>query len=131
VEHPRKYIYTMARNRALDQLGKIARDKQLRIQAWANITQCRNVTEELLNAKESRELISEAVASLPEKKRAIYRLSRQEGRSHQEIAREMSLSVQTVKNILTDVLKHIRAHLLRHSELLAIAFWIQAAQIIF
>lgn len=131
VDHPRKYIYTMARNRALDQLSRIARDKRLRTQAWANISQGHNVTEDLLNAKESGELISEAIASLPEKKQAIYRLSRQEGRSHQEIAREMSLSVQTVKNILTEILKHIKAHLLRHSELLAIVFWIQAGYLVF
>lgn len=131
VEYPRKYIYTMARNRAVDLLGKIARDHKLRTAAWVNLSQDRNITEELLNEKESRELISEAVASLPEKKQAIFRLSRQEGLSHQEIAREMSLSVQTVKNILTEILKHIKAHLLRHSELLAIAFWIQAGYVIF
>lgn len=131
VDYPRKYIYTMARNRALDLLGKIARDERLRAAAWANISQGHNITEELLNEKQSRELISEAVATLPEKKQAIFRLSRQEGLSHQEIAREMSLSVQTVKNILTEILKHIRAHLLRHSELLAVAFWIHAGYVLF
>lgn len=132
VEYPRKYIYTMARNRAVDQLCKIARDQKLRTAAWVNLSQDhRNLTEELLNEKESRELISEAVASLTEKKQAIFRLSRQEGLSHQEIAREMSLSVQTVKNILTEILRHIKAHLQQHSELLAIAFWIQAGYDIF
>lgn len=132
VEYPRKYIYTMARNRAVDLLCKIARDQKLRTAAWVNLSQDhRNLTEELLNEKESRELISEAVASLTEKKQAIFRLSRQEGLSHQEIAREMSLSVQTVKNILTEILRHIKIHLQQHSELLAIAFLIQAGYEIF
>ncbi len=131
VHSPRHYIYTMARNRTLDLLGKIARNEQMIREVWANITQPDNLTEQLLEAEESRKLIEAALSRLPEKKQHIFSLSRQEGLSHQEIASRMGLSVQTVKNIITEVLKHIHYYLSQHSEKLSIVFWVSSAYLSF
>jgi len=120
VSYPRKYIYTMARNRALDLLAALAKDKKAMQAIWANLSPLQNVTEELLQAQESQRLINEVIAQLPEKKQAIFWLSRRDGLSHQEIARQMDVSVQTVKNNLTDILKYIRLYLSRHAQLLSI-----------
>ena len=121
ISYPKKYIYTMARNRALDLLTSIARNKKAAQMVWANIAASNNLTEELLQAQESQQLIYKAVAQLPEKKQAIFWLSRKEGLSHQEIAQRLGISVQTVKNNLTDILKYIRLYLSGHSELLTVA----------
>ena len=126
VDYPRKYIYVMARNRTLDLLAKIARDKQLIKDVWANLSEPDSVTENILQAAETEKLINEAVARLPEKKQTIFWLSRRDGLTHQQIAEQMDLSVQTVKNILTEILKQIKSYLATHSELLAILFWIQS-----
>jgi RNA polymerase sigma-70 factor (ECF subfamily) len=120
VSYPRKYIYTMARNRALDLLSALARDKKAMQAVWANLSPLQNITEEVLQAQESQRLIHEVIAQLPEKKQAIFWLSRRDGLSHQEIARQMDVSVQTVKNNLTDILKYIRLYLSRHAQLLTI-----------
>ena len=58
VEYPVKYIFTIARNKSLNHLTKIARDRQLLQQLWVNISQFDNTTEELLQAQESQKLIS-------------------------------------------------------------------------
>jgi RNA polymerase sigma-70 factor (ECF subfamily) len=121
----------MARNRALDYLASIARNKKAVEFVWANITASNNLTEELLEAQESRQLIYKAVSQLPEKKQAIFWLSRREGLTHQEIAERMNMSVQTVKNNLTDILKYVKMYLSRHSELLAMAFWMQTSFLLF
>jgi len=132
VEYPRKYIYVMARNRALDLLARIARDQKLMREAWSYLSQPDiNLTEELLQATETQKLIDEAVSSLPGKKQTIFRLSRRDGLTHQQIADEMNISVQTVKNILTEILKHIKSFLAEHSQLLAAVFWIQACFLLF
>ena len=131
VSFPRKYIYTMARNRALDLLGKIARDDRMIREVWVNMTQSANPTEQLLYAEESRKLIQEALSQLSEKKQTIFALSRKEGLSHQEIAIRLNLSVQTVKNIITEVLKHIQYILSQHSEILSIVFWLPTAYVLF
>jgi RNA polymerase sigma-70 factor (family 1) len=131
VDFPRKYIFIMARNRTLDLLSKIARDQQLISEVWTNISQSDNYLEDLLQAKDSRQLIDQAVSQLSEKKQAIFLMSRRDGLSLREIAEQMDLSVQTVKNILTEVLRHIKAFLARHNTLLAIAFWVQACSMLF
>ncbi|KAA2241374.1 RNA polymerase sigma-70 factor [Chitinophaga agrisoli] len=121
ISYPKKYIYTMARNRALDLLTSIARNKKAVQMIWANISASNNLTEELLQAQESQQLIYKAIAQLPEKKQAIFWLSRRDGLSHQEIAQQLGISVQTVKNNLTDILKYVRIYLSGHSELLTVA----------
>jgi len=131
VSFPRKYIYIMTRNRTLDLLGKIARNEQMIKEVWVQMSQSDNLTENLLQAEESRKLIQQAVAQLSEKKQTIFLLSRDQGLSHQEIADQMNLSVQTVKNIVTEILKHVQAFLAQHSELLAILFWIETCSLLF
>jgi RNA polymerase sigma-70 factor (ECF subfamily) len=131
VSFPRKYIYTMTRNRTLDLLAKISRNEQMIKEVWSNISQSDNLTENLLQAKESQQLIQQAVSQLSKKKQTIFSLSRHQGLSHREIADQMSLSVQTVKNTVTEILKHIQVFLAQHSELLAIVFWIQTYSLLF
>lgn len=131
VDFPRKYMYVMARNRTFDLLVKIAKDRELVREVWVHLSQAANDTENLLQAAESQQLILEAVALLPERKQTIFRLSRQKGLSHQEIAQQMGLSVQTVKNLLTEILKHIKSRLSAHSPLLAALFWIDAFSLLF
>jgi RNA polymerase sigma-70 factor (ECF subfamily) len=58
-----------------------------------------------------RRVIGEAVARLPEQRRRIYRMSRDEGIRIQEIADTLSITPRTVKNVLTISLKEIREHL--------------------
>lgn len=66
---------------------------------------------QLLEAKETGMLIREAVELLPAKRREIYRLSREEQMSYQEIADHLGLSMQTVKNQLSASLQFIRERL--------------------
>lgn len=55
--------------------------------------------------------VQEAINQLPPQRRQIYRLSREEGLTPAEIARQLSLSVQTVKNSLVSALKQIKKYL--------------------
>lgn len=55
--------------------------------------------------------VSKAVSELPEKRRRIYVLSREEGLSHKEIAIKMGISVKTVENQINLSLRHIRERL--------------------
>lgn len=131
IDHPEKYIYTMTRNRTLDHLARVGRNRKLVQQVWTNISQSDNGTEELLNARESQKLINKAVDQLSERKQQVFRLSKKEGYSLDEIAQELGLSKQTVKNTLAEALKQIKSYLSGHSELLAILFWIHYYSLLF
>jgi RNA polymerase sigma-70 factor (family 1) len=131
IEHPQKYIFTMTRNRTLDLLSKIGRNQKLVRQVWANISQSDEGTEEILKARESQKLIHAAVATLSERKQEVFRLSKVEGLSLDEVAQELGISKQTVKNTLTEALKGIKDYLSGHSELLAVLFWIHYYALLF
>ena len=61
--------------------------------------------------EELNRLIEEAVCSLPNKCGQVYRKSREEGKTNQEIAGEMGISVKTVEAQITKALKHIKKFL--------------------
>lgn len=57
------------------------------------------------------EQVEQIVAQLPEKQRAVFLKSRQEGKSTKEIAEELGLSKGTVDNYISESLKFIRSSL--------------------
>jgi len=66
---------------------------------------------EPITVTEIANLVREAVQRMPDQRRRIYQLSREEGMKPSEIAVLLSLSVSTVKNTLVTALKQIREHL--------------------
>jgi RNA polymerase sigma-70 factor (ECF subfamily) len=124
VEYPVKYIFTIARNKTLNHLTKIARDRQLLQQLWVNISRFDNTTEELLQAQESQKLIREAINQLSPQRQTIFELSREQGLTHEEIADRLGLSKSRVKNIMVEILKFVKDYLARYSTLISTIFWI-------
>ncbi|MCL4547738.1 MAG: RNA polymerase sigma-70 factor [Bacteroidetes bacterium] len=64
--------------------------------------------EESVEYKELNKRIENLTAQLPEQRRIIFRMSRNEELSNKEIAKKLNLSVQTVKNQISHALKSIR-----------------------
>jgi len=64
-----------------------------------------------LEAKELTANIAAAVSLLPARMQQIFRMSREEDLSIAEIARQLNLSEQTVKNQLTEALRRMRSYL--------------------
>lgn len=64
--------------------------------------------ENIMYVKELKAQVSGVVDQLPEKCRIIYLLSREEKRSHREIAQQLGISEKTVENQLTIALRKIR-----------------------
>lgn len=70
-----------------------------------------NYLGEMVEFRQLLDLVNQAVQQLPEKQQQIYRLSREQGLSINEIAAHMGLAISTVKNLLVMALKNIRASL--------------------
>ena len=71
-----------------------------------------------IESMELEEKINEALASLPEKCREIFELSRFEGLKYSEIATQLDISVKTVENQMSKALKILREKLLKYLTLL-------------
>ncbi|AEV99802.1 RNA polymerase subunit sigma-70 [Niastella koreensis] len=124
VEYPGKYIYTIARNKTLNHLTRLARDRQLLQQVWLNVSHVDNPTEAILQAQESQRLIDEAISRLSIQRQTIFKLSREQGFTHEEIAARLDLSKSRIKNILVEILKHIKDHLAHYATLVSALCWI-------
>lgn len=114
VEEPQQYIFAIARNKAIDYLRKAALDSRVRQNLWDSIRQHRASTEDQVSANDSDRLIKEAILKLSSQKQVVFKLSRIEGLTHDQIASQLKISKNTVKNHIVASLKFIRHYLVRH-----------------
>ena len=111
LESPEAYMFSMARNRTIDHLRRLIRETDLMEVLASELSSGSNDIEERLDARELHRLIEEALFQLSDQKKIIFRLSKDKGLSHDQIAEIMKLSKSTVKNHLSETLRHIREHL--------------------
>lgn len=113
VENHRAYIFTMSTNKTYNWMKKMAQERLAIAGAKSKTNDYSNDTEEMVDFNESAEFINQAVALLPPQKKLIFKLSREEGLSHEEIAERLNISKNTVSNHLTQSLLFIKDYLLK------------------
>lgn len=69
-----------------------------------------------------REDIEKSIAALPEKRREIFRLSREEGLKYREIAERLNISVKTVEAQMGLAIKYLRESLKKYNFFLFLIF---------
>ena len=69
-----------------------------------------DAADKLLN-NEARQLLDEAVRQLSPQRKLVFSLSREQGLTHEQIARQLNLSTQTVKKTMSNALSSIREFL--------------------
>ncbi len=98
----RALLYTLARNAAIDELRRGGRRMALNTKVDPPSPQPSPLA--ALEESELREVAEAAIASLPPRRREVFRLARMEGLSYKEIAEVMGLSPQTVANQMSRAL---------------------------
>jgi RNA polymerase sigma-70 factor (family 1) len=108
VNEPASWIFRIAANVSITWLRKQS-NRQRILEAVAVVEDSgANLIVETLETKELSLVISKAVEALPERRQEIYRLSREQGLNHQQIAEKLKLSTNTVANQIGISLKFIR-----------------------
>lgn len=80
-----------------------------------------------LEVQNIRYIVEEAIRTMPERRKQIYKLSRENGYSPAEIAHILGVSVHTVHNTLSVALRHIRQRLIHagYGALLGVFFMLK------
>jgi len=103
------YLFTIVRNMAFDYFKRVKKDRELKKQLWSNLQDFHQPPQ---NSEKPKDLlINEMISSLPPKRRKIISLIMEHGKSHKEIAEEMNISVNTVKNQMVQAKKYLQKNL--------------------
>lgn len=123
IRNPRSWLLRIAYLQAFTYL----RDQTIHLKAVARIAATETNTDdtELLMAfRDTSAVIKKAVEELPKQQKTVYRLSREKGYKTAQIATEMGLSEQSVKNTLVRALKFIRDYLEKAGHTLLLLFFL-------
>lgn len=108
------YLFTAARNRALNYIKSQARKSTNEVPLSTHHDEADYRTEEQMDAKELQKALYAAIDELPEKRREVFVLSRFEGKSYKEIAEIMNISVKTVEAQMGKALATLRDFVKKH-----------------
>lgn len=102
------YLHAALRNRIINYYHTLL-TRNTRVQEHAQVQpQLADDGQVTLALKELTAQVNEALHGMPEKMRAVYLKSREEGLSAPVIASELSLSEQTVRNQISNALKRLK-----------------------
>ena len=114
----RSYLFRMAHNGAIDMLKQIAASRKLFDQLLHHYQVLpdpeQQSPQELLQLDS---LLEAALNSLSPQRRRIYELCKKEKKSYEEVARELNISVNTVKAHITQTLSFLRNYVVNRDNL--------------
>lgn len=104
VVNQKGYLYSIVKNRSLD----ILRNGGLKGEAISLDGSVDDIEEPTVEDAEVEARLWTAIDTLPEKCREIFLMSKRDGLKQEEIAQELGISLQTVKNQVSKALKILK-----------------------
>jgi len=104
----KSYLFSIAYNSVITEFRKKHREQKLLENMKLTTPGYHHDLEEQLLFDSTKLEIEKAIEALPQRRKLIFKLSRFDGRSYQEIASELGISVNTVENQISEALKYLR-----------------------
>ncbi|MBN9384933.1 MAG: RNA polymerase sigma-70 factor [Chitinophagaceae bacterium] len=120
VEKLESYFFIVARNHIYTCLQKQRKEQAFRKDLLEWFSGNDATPEQQLLFKESTQLLAEAISRLTPQQQAIYKMTREEGLTHEQVAEQLHISPNTVRNHIVASLKIIRDYLSHHASPLAL-----------
>jgi len=109
----KSYLYTITKNEIHDHLRKVLQQKKYVDQTIHELSIGDNDVEKIVNFRETDQVIKELINCLPQKRRKVFELSRLQGKTYSQIAREMNISENTVDTQMRKALHFLREGLVK------------------
>lgn len=106
----RSYLFRIAENKITDLFRRAAHDKKLLAHLQAAAAELCNTTEETIDFKEQQSLLEQAINSLPPQRQKIFILCKIEGKSYQETAELLGISLGTVNDHMVKAGRAVRKY---------------------
>ena len=106
------YVYRIGSRQVISAMRKKMLETESLVRE--DLAETRNLPELQLEYKETWQLIMQAIDQMPPKQQQVFRMSRIDGLSHEEIAQTLGVTVAAVKWHVSAGLANIRLHLSRY-----------------
>lgn len=114
------YVFSIAQNLVRDFFRKAALDRKMQAVLIEQSTELYDHIESHLYFKESNAILQDAIDALPLQRKKIYTLCKIEGKSYNEVAKIMGITVSTVDNQLVKATQGVRAYFRASQKYIAI-----------
>lgn len=120
------FLFHVAKNKSLDFLRSAAKDRVLTelILDQMNNREGGHQPDERIILTELKSKINETIEQLSPQRQTVFRLSREQHMTYDEIASHLQLSKSTVKNHIFDSLHFIRRHISTHADFILLGITI-------
>lgn len=108
------YIKRITYNHIIDFFRKVKRDTQLQAELQRNMESLCDSHQDMLIRKDLETVYRTAIDMLPAQKKNVYLLAKEENMSYDEIAAEMNISKNTVRNHMTIAIQFVRDYVSKH-----------------
>src|SRR5690554_509057 len=102
------YILTIAHHILVDHFKKLAKDKEYKEKVWETMQLSDRPVLRKVYQNNFLVNVEEALVDLPDRQQIVFRMSRLEGLSMDEIAQKLNISPYTVKNHLAEATRKIK-----------------------
>lgn len=111
------YLYRISRNHVFKQLKKIAADEDLRMRTMLALGQSVEDADSRVRWQQYEALLKTAIGQLSTQRRKVFELCRQQGKTYDEVAAELGISRNTVKEHMVMAIKSIKEYFARHGDI--------------
>jgi RNA polymerase sigma-70 factor (ECF subfamily) len=110
------YLYRIAQRMLIDHYRRIARNTLLYKEVIHGAGEITNFTEEAFAAKETQQLLDDALKGLTPRQQEVFQLCKIQGRSYKEAAEILEISPETVHVHLVKATQAVKSHLFTHQK---------------
>ncbi len=102
------YLFMIAKNAVIDMLRKRQKEAAINEDFDQNIKSPLYEDNKSIEYKELKKIVTDAIQSLPEKRKQIYLLSREEALTYKQIAEKLDISIKTVESHMRLALQQLK-----------------------
>lgn len=111
VETFNAYIFTISKNAIISYFREKTKTSSFESRVKNMATSEGYYLNDSIEYLEVKEKVDQIIEKLPEKRKHIFKLSREQGLSHKEIATQLGISIKTVEDHIMHAIRHLRKHL--------------------
>ncbi|MEO6521010.1 MAG: sigma-70 family RNA polymerase sigma factor [Mucilaginibacter sp.] len=106
----KSYLYKVAENLVYAYFRQIAKNKRLIDKLILSAVEFDSNAEDIMIVKENHDLLKKAIENLSPQRKQIYTLCKLEGKSYEEVSKELSISTSTIRDHIVKANKTVKQY---------------------